>query len=184
MAIFHLPCPHPRPRRCAMATMATVAAQSQAAVDADAVDCEALPPGTVPWCGLRPTLENPMIQVFWTNKLHQREIYWNIYYIIYILYNLYPPTPAFAKAGAAPGTTGGVEPALSRPWPSHCPRLPPRPVAVWPWHCPRLPPRPVAVSLACIALFKCLNCSAGLCTKPCGREPLLFQRCSLPFACT
>ena len=28
----------------------------------------------------------------------------------------YPPTPAFAKAGAAPGTTGGVEPALSRPW--------------------------------------------------------------------
>ena len=25
----------------------------------------------------------------------------------------YPPTPAFAKAGAAPGTTGGVEPALS-----------------------------------------------------------------------
>ena len=33
-----------------------------------------------------------------------------------------PQTPAFAKAGAAPGTTGGVEPALSRPWPSHCPR--------------------------------------------------------------
>ena len=26
---------------------------------------------------------------------------------------IYPPTPAFAKAGAAPGTTGGVEPALS-----------------------------------------------------------------------
>ena len=43
---------------------------------------------------------------------------------------LYPPTPVFAKAGAAPGTTGGVEPALSRPWPSHCPRLPPSPVAV------------------------------------------------------
>jgi hypothetical protein len=47
-----------------MATVATVAAQSQAAVDADAVDREALPPGTVPWCGLRPTLDNPMIQVF------------------------------------------------------------------------------------------------------------------------
>ena len=107
-------------------------------------------------------------------------IYWDIY--IYILgymgiysdiwiyiYIEYPPTPAFAKAGAAPGTTGGVEPALSRPWPSHCPRL---------------PPRPVAVSVACIAPFKCLNCSAGLCAKPCGREPLLFQRCSLPFACT
>ena len=27
--------------------------------------------------------------------------------------NKYPPTLAFAKAGAAPGTTGGVEPALS-----------------------------------------------------------------------
>ena len=27
-----------------------------------------------------------------------------------------PPTPALAKAGAAPGTTGGVEPGLSRPW--------------------------------------------------------------------
>ena len=34
----------------------------------------------------------------------------------------YPPTPALAKAGAAPRTTGGVEPALWRPWPSHCPR--------------------------------------------------------------
>ena len=32
---------------------------------------------------------------------------------------IYPPTPALAKAGAACGTTGGVEPALSRPWPSH-----------------------------------------------------------------
>ena len=41
-----------------------------------------------------------------------------------------PPTPAFSKAGAAPGATGGVELALSRPWPSHCPRLPPSPVAV------------------------------------------------------
>ena len=36
--------------------------------------------------------------------------------------HVYPPTPAFAKAGAAPGTTGGVKPALSRPWPSHCQR--------------------------------------------------------------
>jgi hypothetical protein len=27
----------------------------------------------------------------------------------YILYIHYPPTPAFAKAGAAPGTTAGVE---------------------------------------------------------------------------
>ena len=30
-----------------------------------------------------------------------------------------PPTPALAKARAAPGTTGGVEPALSRPWPPY-----------------------------------------------------------------
>ena len=36
---------------------------------------------------------------------------------------IYPPTPALAKAGAAPGTTGGVEPGLSRPWPSPCPSL-------------------------------------------------------------
>ena len=36
-----------------------------------------------------------------------------------VIHGSYPPTPALAKAGAAPGTTGGVEPALSRPWPSH-----------------------------------------------------------------
>ena len=41
--------------------------------------------------------------------------------VIRIAYN--PPTPALAKAGAAPGTTGGVEPGLSRPWPSPCPSL-------------------------------------------------------------
>ena len=41
---------------------------------------------------------------------------------IHMYIYIYPPTPAFTKAGAAPGTTGGVEPALSRPWPSHCPR--------------------------------------------------------------
>ena len=29
-------------------------------------------------------------------------------------YNTYPPTPALAKAGAAPGTTEGVEPELSK----------------------------------------------------------------------
>ena len=28
---------------------------------------------------------------------------------IYIYIYIYPPTPAFAKAGAAPGTTAGVE---------------------------------------------------------------------------
>ena len=31
-------------------------------------------------------------------------------YMLYVyIYNIYPPTPAFANAGAAPGTTGGVE---------------------------------------------------------------------------
>ena len=35
---------------------------------------------------------------------------------MYINIYIYPPTPALAKAGAAPGTTGGVEPAgLSKP---------------------------------------------------------------------
>ena len=29
----------------------------------------------------------------------------------------YPPTPAFAKAGAAPGTTGGVDPVFLEPLP-------------------------------------------------------------------
>ena len=45
-----------------------------------------------------------------------------IYLLLSYLIVSYPPTPALAKAGAAPRTTGGVEPALSRPWPSHCPR--------------------------------------------------------------
>ena len=36
-------------------------------------------------------------------------IYINIYIIRYIYIYIYPPTPAFAKAGAAPGTTAGVE---------------------------------------------------------------------------
>ena len=36
-------------------------------------------------------------------------IYIYIYYITVYIYIYYPPTPAFAKAGAAPGTTGGVE---------------------------------------------------------------------------
>ena len=35
---------------------------------------------------------------------------WFMILITYNLYSTYPPTPAFAKAGAAPGTTAGVEP--------------------------------------------------------------------------
>ena len=51
-------------------------------------------------------------------------IYMCVYIYIYIVcIYIYPPTPALAKAGAAPGTTGGVEPGLSRPWPSPCPSL-------------------------------------------------------------
>ena len=39
-----------------------------------------------------------------------------VYKYIYIYTYIYPPTPALAQAGAAPGTTGGVEPAgLSKP---------------------------------------------------------------------
>ena len=34
---------------------------------------------------------------------------------IYTYYYIYPPTPAFAKAGAAPGTTGGVDPVFLEP---------------------------------------------------------------------
>ena len=30
---------------------------------------------------------------------------------------IYPPTPAFAKAGAEPGTTGGVDPVFLEPLP-------------------------------------------------------------------
>ena len=34
-------------------------------------------------------------------------------YWYYIYIDIYPPTPAFAKAGAAPGTTAGVEPVFA-----------------------------------------------------------------------
>ena len=37
----------------------------------------------------------------------------NTFQIIRVRVYIYLPTLAFAKAGAAPGTTGGVEPALS-----------------------------------------------------------------------
>ena len=40
---------------------------------------------------------------------------------------LYPPTPAFAKAGAAPGTTAGVEPVLKSPFASMAPSYRPQP---------------------------------------------------------
>ena len=37
-------------------------------------------------------------------------IYTYVYVCVYIY--IYPPTPTFAKAGAAPGTTGGVKPVF------------------------------------------------------------------------
>ena len=37
--------------------------------------------------------------------------------MINIYIYIYPPTPAFAKAGAAPGTTGGVDPVFLEPLP-------------------------------------------------------------------
>ena len=36
---------------------------------------------------------------------------------VYIYIIIYPPTLAFAKAGAAPGTTGGVDPVFLEPLP-------------------------------------------------------------------
>ena len=36
---------------------------------------------------------------------------------VYIYICIYPPTPAFAKAGAAPGTTGGVDHVFLEPLP-------------------------------------------------------------------
>ena len=37
--------------------------------------------------------------------------------VITVLIDCYPPTLAFAKAGAAPGTTGGVDPVFLEPLP-------------------------------------------------------------------
>ena len=39
-------------------------------------------------------------------------IYIHMYMCVYIYIYIYPPTPTFAKPGAAPGTTGGVKPVF------------------------------------------------------------------------
>ena len=64
-----------------------------------------------------PTIPNYAIETYiyenWDNSIYN--IYWDIPWIIHIY--IYPPTPAFAKAGAAPGTTGGVDPVFLEPLP-------------------------------------------------------------------
>ena len=45
------------------------------------------------------------------------EIYEEHTHIYIYTWGTYPPTPAFAKAGAAPGTTGGVDPVFLEPLP-------------------------------------------------------------------
>ena len=84
---------------------------------------------------------------------------------------IYPPTPAFAKAGAAPGTTAGVElfRAHSPLSLGHSRQLPPRPLAgslccsrvaacPLPAHPSRqLPPSPLAVSVPALQPALCLH---------------------------
>ena len=49
--------------------------------------------------------------------LHICYIYIYYVYLLYVYIHQYPPTPAFAKAGAALGTTGGVDPVFLEPLP-------------------------------------------------------------------
>ena len=64
---------------------------------------------------------------------------------IYIyIYYIYPPSPAFTKAGAAPGTTAGVEPVfvgLPLPCRSPAPTIPKTP-ALKPLRCLQAPKNP------------------------------------------
>ena len=80
--------------------------------------------------------------------------------------NTYPPTPAFAKAGAAPGTTAGVE--LFRAGFKCARQLPPSLAAAFAG--PGLQPGPLPA-----------HPSRQL---PPSSWPSAFQHCSLPFACS
>ena len=98
-----------------------------------------------------------------------------IYICAYVYLYIYPPTPAFAKAGAAPGTTAGVEPVfVGLPLPC----LPPAPTthqghshSMSQPHCtlqtlqrsPGLKP------------LKCLKPSAAAWTRHSGHSPLLLR---------
>ena len=80
----------------------------------------------------------------------------------------YPPTLAFAKAGAAPGTT--------EVWNLLChSHLSLRHSSL---------PLPGFKRLKLLKPLKPSNSLAAASTKPSGRQPLLLQGCSLPFACT
>ena len=86
------------------------------------------------WRGHRLMVRDPSFAPFWKS--------------VAPVYLFYPPTPAFAKAGAAPGTTAGVEPVLKSPFASMAPSYTPRHLfftafkpAVCPpaLKCPRMP---------------------------------------------
>ena len=63
------------------------------------------------WRGHRLMVRDPSFAPFWKS--------------VAPVYLFYPPTPAFAKAGAAPGTTAGVEPVLKSPFASMAPSYTP-----------------------------------------------------------
>jgi hypothetical protein len=74
-----------------------------------------------------PNSDHVMLPVAWTNAIvyiggetiqclnFKKNIYLYCVCCPLVISILYPPTPAFAKAGAAPGTTAGVEPVLKSP---------------------------------------------------------------------
>ena len=102
-------------------------------------------------------------------------VYIYIYIYIHPLVIKYPPTPALAKAGAAPGTTAGVEPVfVGLPLPC----LPPAPTrhqghshSMSQPHCTRqtLQRSPGLKPL------KCLKPSAAAWTRHSGHSPLLLR---------
>ena len=106
-----------------------------------------------------------------------------------------PPTLAFAKAGAAPGTTGGVEPALSLllqgcSLPFACTSLAAASTKLLAVSVPALQPALcLHTALSCYGIRACRlpsfkplkplkpsNSFAAASTKP-GRQPLLLQGC-------
>ena len=115
------------------------------------------------------------------------------------IYRIYPPTLAFAKAGVAPGTTGGVEPALSLllqdcSLPFACTSLAAASTKLLAVSVPALQPALcLHIALSCYGIRACRlpgfkplkpltpsNSFAAASTTP-GRQPLLLQGCSLPF---
>ena len=109
---------------------------------------------------------------------------------------LNPPTPAFAKAGAAPGTTAGVElfragfkcarqlpPSLAAAFAG--PGLQPRPLPAHPSRqCARQLPPSLAAAFAGPGLQPGPLPAHPSRQLPPSSWPSAFQHCSLPFACT